>query len=261
VFEKLKFDKTALFGAIKKIYTFFDDDTFHYAASLSFFTIFSMLPILALLIAVMSTYEIFASQIELFLFYILDFVNPTHSEDVISGIEHFLSNIDKLGTLGFFYLLFVFTMFFKDYENIISKIHQTSERSFVAMSFLYISFLFLIPLSLVVFAFISTFIDNSFTQVILEFIFGMLFMTLLFKISINKFVSLKASIISAFVTLEVLKFTQFMFIYYITYSTTYATIYGTLSAIVFMFLWIYISWIIYLYGVKLCHKLNLRYTK
>lgn len=245
----------------KKAYNFFDDDTFYFAASLSFFTLFSMLPILALVIAVMSSYTIFSSQIEMFLFFVLDFINPTHSEKVISTIESFLSNIDKLGTLGLGYLLFVFTMFFKDYENIVSKIHKTEQRSFVAMATLYISFLLLIPVALIVFTFTSAFVENSYAKELLDVFFGIALMTFLFKISVNKFVSLKASFISAFITLGVLKLTQAMFLYYIIYSTTYSTIYGALSAIVFMFLWIYISWIIYLYGIKICHKLNVKYTE
>jgi len=245
----------------KKVYEFFDDDTFYFAASLSFFTIFSMLPILALIIAVMSSYQIFASQIELLLFYVLDFVNPARSEQVATGIQNFLINVDKLGTLGLFYLLFVFTMFFKDYENIVSKIHQTEQRSFFAMAILYISFLLLIPVTLIVFTFISAFIDNQFIKFTLDFLFGMIFMTFLFKISVNKPISLKSAVISAFITLNILKLTQILFLYYILYSSTYSTIYGTLSAIVFMFLWIYISWSIYLYGMKICHLLNIRDSK
>lgn len=243
---------------IKKIYDFFDDDTFYFAASLSFFTIFSMLPILALIIAVMSSYQIFASQIELLLFFVLDFVNPARSQEVAAAIQDFLINTDKLGNLGFFYLLFVFTMFFKDYENIISKIHQTQERTFFAMAILYISFLLLLPVVFIVFTFISAFFTNEIIQFLLNFIFGMLFMTFLFKISINKPISLKSAVISAFITLIILKLTQALFLYYILYSTTYTTIYGTLSAMVFMFLWIYISWSIYLYGMKICHILNTR---
>lgn len=245
----------------KRIYDFFDDDTFYFAASLSFFTIFSMLPILALVIAIMSSYQVFSTQIEMLLFYVLDFVNPAQSQKVTILIENFLSNIDKLGTLGLGYLLFVFTMFFKDYENIVSKIHETNKRSFFAMSLLYISFLLLIPFALVVFTFISAFIENLYIKEIFNFIFGIAFMTFLFKISVNKYVSIKAAFISAFITLGVLKLTQAMFLYYMIHSTTYVTIYGALSAIVFMFLWIYISWIIYLYGIKICHKLNTKYSK
>lgn len=62
--------------------------------------------------------------------------------------------------------------------------------------------------------------------------------------------------ISSFLTLSVLSITKNLFVYYIVYNKTYSTIYGSLSTFLFSFLWIYISWIIYLYGVKFCHRLN-----
>ena len=45
---------------------------------------------------------------------------------------------------------------------------------------------------------------------------------------------------------------------YVIYNKTYTTIYGSLATLLFTFLWIYISWIIYLYGIKMCHKLNVK---
>ena len=241
---------------IKHIINFFNDDTLYYSASLSFFTIFSILPILALLLVVMSSSPVFSSNIDILMLYVMDFINPTHSQDVTNAITKFLANINDLGNLGIFYLIFVFTMFFKDYEYIVSKIHQTKKRSFMALVFLYISFLLLIPITFVLFASISALFTNAILQVILSSTFGLFIFTILFKISVNKHITIKASFISAFLTLIVLKITQSLFIYYVLYNTTYSTIYGTLSIMLFMFLWIYISWTIYLYGIKLCHKLN-----
>ena len=162
----------------KKTINFFNDDTLYYAASLSFFTIFSLLPILALLIAIMSSYALFSQNIDLLMLYVMDFVNPTHSEKVTGAIEHFLANIDQLGNLGFIYLIFVFTMFFKDYEYIVSKIHETKRRSFIALVALYISFLLLIPISLVLFTSISALITNSSLQTLLNGLFGLFLVTI-----------------------------------------------------------------------------------
>ncbi|HIP13379.1 MAG TPA: YihY family inner membrane protein [Arcobacter sp.] len=246
---------------IKHLIDFFNDDTLYYSASLSFFTIFSILPILALLIVVMSSSPIFSSNIDLLMLYVLDFINPTHSSEVTNAITHFLKNIDQLGSLGIFYLIFVFTMFFKDYEYIVSKIHKTKKRSFIALVSLYISFLLLIPITFVLFISITTLFTNPYIQIFLNSLFAMFIFTVLFKISVNKHISLRASVISAFLTLGSLKLTQTLFIYYVLYNTTYSTIYGTLSIMLFMFLWIYISWTIYLYGIKICHKLNLQDKK
>jgi len=242
---------------IKYIIEFFNDDTMYFAASLSFFTIFSLLPIIALLIVVMSSTVYFESQIVTLMNYLYDFINPTHSQQVVSTIQNALSNINSLGNIGIVYLLFIFTMFFKDYEYIMSKIHKTKKRSFWATFLLYISFLLIIPIALVAVTFIMSYFQNNILIYILNFILTVLFFTFIFKISVNKYIHIKASFIASLITVIALKLTQALFVYYIAYNTTYTTIYGTLSAMLFVFLWIYISWIVYLYGVKISHRLNI----
>ena len=101
---------------ISAIDSFFNDDTTYYAASLSFFTIFSILPIIALLIAIISSFQEFQSYIDIFIDYIFNIINPTHSVDIVNTLKDYISNSNKLGWLGIFYMLFVFIMFFKDYE-------------------------------------------------------------------------------------------------------------------------------------------------
>ena len=92
----------------------------------------------------------------------------------------------------------------------------------------------------------------------MELILGWLIFYSLFKFSVNKKIDNKAAIISSLLTFIVLTITKNLFIYYVIYNKTYTTIYGSLAILLFTFFWIYISWIIYLYGIKMCHKLNIK---
>jgi membrane protein len=78
---------------IKKIINFLNDDILYFAASLSFFTILAILPILALMIVLVSTLTIFTAYINQFILFALDFLNPTHSEKLLTTISGFLSMI------------------------------------------------------------------------------------------------------------------------------------------------------------------------
>ena len=69
--------------SISKIDSFFNDDTTYYAASLSFFTIFSILPIIALLIGIISSFSEFENYLDIFINYVLNILNPTHSSEII----------------------------------------------------------------------------------------------------------------------------------------------------------------------------------
>jgi len=238
--------------------SFFNDDTTYYAASLSFFTIFSILPIIALLIAIISNFQEFESYLEIFTSYIFDIINPTHSEDIINSLKNYISNSNELGTIGIVYMLFVFIMFFKDYEYIVNKIHKTKRKS-IHISFIFYSiFLVLIPIIFIALNIIVSFYNNTIFDKFISYLFSWLIFYALFKFSVNRKIDNKAALISSLVTLLSLSLTKNLFIYYVIYNKTYTTIYGSLATLLFTFFWIYISWIIYLYGIKMCHKLNLK---
>lgn len=241
---------------LKRVFHFFNDDTPYYAASLSFFTIFSILPLIALLIVIISNIPTFSQYIDTMMMYILDFINPTHSAELSTQIGKFLANTQKLGLIGIVYLLFVFTMFFKDYEYIVNKIHGVKSRALYKSFLLYLSFLIAIPILFFVFTFLSTLYKVSFLIYLLSILFIWLIFIILFIISANKEISFTSAIISSSITLITLSITKMLFGYYVSANTTYATIYGSFSIALFFFLWIYISWNIYLYGTKLCSILN-----
>lgn len=252
-------NKESLFRRVLKVIdSFFNDDTTYYAASLSFFTIFSILPIIALLIGIISSFSEFENYLDIFINYVLNMLNPTHSSEIIDTLKNYISNSSKLGFVGIVYMLFVFIMFFKDYEYIVNKIHETKRKS-IQFSFVFYSFfLALLPL---VFAFANiaiSFYESTFLKEVLSFLFSWVIFYSLFKLSVNKQIDNKAALISSFITLLVLSITKNLFIYYVIYNKTYSTIYGSLSTLLFTFFWIYISWIIYLYGIKMCHKLNMK---
>jgi len=241
---------------IKRVFDFFNDDTPYYAASLSFFTIFAILPLLALLIVIISNIPTFSQHLDKIMLYILDFINPTHSSTLSIQIEKFLENTSKLGYIGIVYLIFVFTMFFKDYEYIVNKIHGVQSRAMYKSFFLYLSFLVVIPLLFFIFIVLSTVSDFSYFVSIFTSAFIWLVFIILFMISANTKITLRSAAISSSITLITLSITKTLFGYYVSANTTYATIYGSFSVALFFFLWIYISWNIYLYGTKLCSILN-----
>jgi membrane protein len=228
----------------------------YYSASLSFFTIFSLLPILALMIVLASTMPTFNNYISLLTMYVLDLLNPIHSKFIALNIKEFLSNTNKLGSIGIGYLIVVFTLFFNNYEDIINKIFNVHKRPIYQMFFLYISFLLLVPLLFSIFILTTSFVKSTLEFDIISYIFTWWLFIIIFHLSVNKKIILKASLFGSLLTLISLSITKKLFILYVFYNTAYATIYGSFSALLFFFLWIYISWTIYLYGMKFTSIIN-----
>ena len=79
---------------------------------------------------------------------------------------------------------------------------------------------------------------------------------LIYKIAVNADVSLKAAAISSFIVAIAWGLAKNSFVQYVFYNKTYATMYGSFSALIFFFLLIYVSWIIVIYGMKLCYLIN-----
>ncbi len=240
---------------------FFNDDTTYYAASLSFFTLFSILPIFTLFIFIFSYFPQFEQYLELLKQSIFEIINPTNSQALSDALTRYASNANKLGRLGLGYMLFVFIMFLKDYESIVNKIHFSIRKPILVSFFVYLLYLIILPMLFIALNLLFLSYQNLWFKSVILFIFAWFIFYSLFKVSINKKVHNKALVLSSLLTLVALSLGKNLFLYYVFYNTTYSSIYGSLSVLLFSLLWIYISWIIYLYGIKACYQLNLRYQR
>lgn len=237
---------------------FFDDDTTYYAASLSFYTIFAIFPILALGVAFLSNTIFFANYTEAFINYALELLNPSNSSEFKDFAKSFVQGTENLGTIGIFYSIFVFTMFFKDYEGIVNKICKTKNKKFYKSFFVYVIFVAIFPIFYGAFLAILSFVSNKFYSFLFSFLFSYLIIFVVFKISIQRKIEIKEIAISSFATLIVLFVSHYLFFEYASInSQTYETIYGSFSVILLFFLWIYINWIIFLYGISLAYQLHI----
>jgi membrane protein len=79
---------------------------------------------------------------------------------------------------------------------------------------------------------------------------------IVYYISPNAKVYFKSALLSSLVASSIWYASKQIFVFYVTINKTYATIYGSFSTIMFFFIWIYLSWIIFLFGAKLCYLLN-----
>ncbi|WP_201333336.1 YihY/virulence factor BrkB family protein [Nitratiruptor sp. YY09-18] len=250
----------------QRIKEFYDPDISMYASSLSFHTIFSIIPLLLVSFSLFIKLPSFQKHYLKIKEFIFSNLMPTQHETFSNYIDTFLQNSNKLGLIGFAFVLFASLMFFQNYEYIINKIFKTKPRGFWESITIYWTLVTLAPLALALSFYLSakiqTLLNSSsytsginflalFPYLIIWFLFF-----IMYKISSSEYVNIKAALISSFISSLIWNIGKALFIYYVFYSKTYTTIYGSFSAILFFFLWIYISWIIFLYGLRLCYMLH-----
>ena len=245
---------------------FYDPDMTFYAASLSFYTIFTLIPLLLVSFSILVRLPNFSEQYEKIKSFIFSNIMPASQNTVSGYIDTFLANTSKLGVIGFVFIIFASIMFFQNYEYIVGKIFRTRQKGFWSALTTYWTLITLGPMALAASIYLSVKIQyvlnqSSYTSGI-DFlsIFPYLIIWMLFfvtyKISTTTIIRFKAALISSFFSSLIWYMGKNIFIYYTVHNKTYATVYGSFSTLLFFFLWIYLSWIIFLYGQKLCYLLN-----
>ena len=244
----------------------FDDKIGHYASSLSWSTLFAIIPLMAIMLWVFTMLPIFDSVYSKIEKLIFTNLMPTDSKEVMEHINSFIDNSDKLGTIGIVYILFAVFMFFKNYDYIVNDIFSTPTRNIWSAIKTYALLLLAIPLMLGSSFYLSSIIQgyldqNSITSTIHIFYFlpfiviwAMFYIT--YQLSANTKISIQAASISSFIASLVWYLSKSAFIFYVLHNKTYTSIYGSISTLLFFFLWIYISWAIFLHGLKFCDLLD-----
>jgi len=246
---------------VKKVYYFiqklFDEELTYYASSLSFYTIFTITPLLLIILSLLPSLPNFTEYYEKLKTFIFSTIMPVHSESLSGYLDTFLVNSNQLGSFGAFMLLVASFLFFQNYEYILSQIFKTKPRSFFKSISTYWTLVTLTPMAMIIFFYLSAKVE-SYLHVasVLPFIIIWLLFFLIYMVSPNVNISVKAALRSSFISALVWNIAKAIFVYYTFYNKTYETIYGSFSILIFFFLWIYLSWVIFLYGLKVCHLLN-----
>lgn len=253
------------------IYNFFDKELNLFAASLSFYTLFSLIPFLAIVLTLITSLDSFSLYYEEIKSFIFSNLLPGNSHLLMDYIDGFLQNIAKIGTLGVSAILVSSLLFFRNFAYIANRIFHAKNRSIFASIGLYFLLITLMPLALGISFYISSHIailvnssSLSSTYNILIYlpyliIWGAFFV--IFQMAANTKIYPKASLMSSFLAAIIFSISKNIFIYYIFMNKLYTTIYGSFAIVIFLFLWIYISWVIFLYGLKLTHTINCIYKK
>ena len=225
-----------------------------YAASMSWATLFFIIPFFVIIFSVVINTPIFNDYYDTVHSFIKSIVMPTQSELIMNWIDKFVANAGKMGAIGFIYVIIAAIMFFRDYDYIVNDIFDNQRRSFFKGVAVYSSLLIFIPIALIVSFWFLMLVNSKFhfSQYILQFLIIWLMVFLIYKITPKEKLPIKAVAISSFIATFIWSIAKTLFVLYISLNQTYTTIYGAISIVLFMFLWIYISWAIFLHGLQLC---------
>jgi membrane protein len=77
-----------------------------------------------------------------------------------------------------------------------------------------------------------------------------------YQLSARTHIDFVAALSSSFISSAIWYVSKSAFVFYVVHNKTYASVYGGISTVLFFFLWIYISWAIFLHGLRLCYLID-----
>ena len=236
------------------------------ASSLSFYTIFSIVPIILIILSLLASNPMFNDYYQKIETFILSNILPTNQDIIKNYINSFLKNSESMGILGAVYIFITSILFFQNFEAIMKNIFHSKRREFfnkisiywTTMTLFPILFSFSIYLSIKIQDILnsSKYINNINLLPLLPSFTIFVMFWLAYNLGANKKLKIRAIATASALSASIFSVAKTLFVYYIIYNKTYNSLYGSFSMILFIFIWIYFSWIIFLSGAYLCEFLN-----
>lgn len=232
------------------------------ASSLSFYTIFSIVPIMLIVLSVFSSTPMFTEYYQKIETFLVSNLLPTNQGVIKGYLNNFLKNSSSMGIMGMFFIFVTSILFFNNFETIVHKIFSSPKRDVWQRVMLYWTMMTLFPLLFSFSIYLSIKIQNilnmtSYTNAIdflaiFPFLMSWALFFLAYKLTPFKKLNNKAVITTSLLINAVFSVSKSLFVYYIVFNKSYDSLYGPFSVVLFIFLWIYVSWIIFLSGAYLC---------
>lgn len=247
-----------IFGLSKQfVLELFEPKVSFYAASMSWSTLFFVIPLLVITLSIIIYTPLFSQFYDKIHTFMAQALVPTSSKQVMEFIDKFVANANSMGIIGAVYVVVAAALFFRDFDYIINDIFGDNRRGFFKALLTYGSLTVALPLTVASSIWLLSILNTTFhiTPAILQFLMTWFIILIIYKVAPKEEIPIGTAAMSSFIAAVVWHIAKTLFLFYILYNKTYTTIYGAISIIMFTFLWIYISWTIFLHGMQLCKML------
>jgi len=241
-----------------------DDQITVNAGYLAYVTLLSLVPLIAVGVAIFSAFPGFEStrmEIESFLF--TNFV-PTSTDVIREHISSFAGNANQMTAVGIGFLAAIALLLIRNVDATLNRIWRIKKKRPMMISFaVYWMVLSLGPVllgaSIGVTSYIVSLVSfadqgipgfSGFLLKLLPYGISMVGFIMLYTLVPNTRVSFRAAIPGAFFAALLFELTKKGFALYISHFPSYEVIYGAVATIPILFVWVYLTWVVVLLGAE-----------
>ena len=240
------------------------EDLGYFSASLSFYTVFSIIPMFWVLFFVLSKFDAFAVYYLAIKDFLIDSLVPTHTQTVSAYLDSFLENSKKMGFWGVVYITLASVLFYQNFQYVVNRIFMVPNHSLRHALGTYLVLALLMPLTLGGSFFLSDFVQRVAVDygggagiyTLISYLMIWLLFFVVYKVAPNMDISYRVLLLVSFVVSLLWVLAKMAFVHYVVTNQTYTTLYGSFSVLLFFLLWIYVSWFMLLHGMRMCYLLE-----
>ncbi|WP_298721396.1 virulence factor BrkB family protein [uncultured Oceanisphaera sp.] len=235
------------------------------AGYLAYITLLSLVPMLAVVFAMMSAFPMFAELRDTIQTFVFSNFVPAAGEVVQDSIQGFIDNASKTTAVGVAALAVTAMLLISAIDENFNHIWRVTQKRRWSVAFAtYWMILTLGPIlagaslaltsyitSLRVFQADTILGMGALLLGLLPFLLSTLMFVVFYMVVPNMRVRFSHAICGALVAALLFELAKRAFAFYITEFPSYEAIYGALAAIPILFVWIYLSWMIALLGAEL----------
>ncbi|MEO7743293.1 MAG: YihY family inner membrane protein [Usitatibacter sp.] len=240
------------------------------AGSLTFTTLLALVPVFAIAVALLSRLPFFEDvMVQIKVFLLLNLAPEIAGKIITVYMVQFRHNAGRLTTIGvvFLFITAVALMFTVDRSlNGIWRVRNARPLWISMMSYLVLLTIgpALIAVSVSITTYLlalSTSVDvprqahSVLLQAVPASVSAIAFF-LLYRLVPNRRVSWKHAAAGGIMAAVAFELAKEIFAFYMTHAPAYSVVYGTFAAVPFFLLWIYLSWLVVLFGAELTASLD-----
>ncbi len=241
------------------------------AASLTFTTLLSLVPLITIMLTVFSAFPVFADLSSNLKGFVLSNMLPETGGKMISRyMEQFAESASRLKAVGIVFLAVAAMWMMLTIDNAFHRIFRvTRQRNMLQRVLVYWAVITLAPLlvggslsltSWLVGLSVGYAKEMSAVGVsMLKFLPVLLTtaaFTLLFRVVPNRYVPLRHAVIGGVIASITFESMNRAFAFYISHFPTYKLVYGAFASVPIFLLWIYLSWLTLLFGAIITAALS-----
>jgi membrane protein len=241
------------------------------AASLTFTTLLSLVPLMTIALTMFSAFPVFEDFSSNIKIYLLNNLMPDTAGVVITQyMQQFTESAARLTTVGIGFLALTAMMMMLTIDRAFNVIWRVARpRPLVNRMVVYWAVLTLAPLLIgVSLSLTSWLVGVSMGYAkhipvfgvealkILPVLFTTLAFAMMFRLIPNRYVPRRHALIGAFVAAVLFETMNRVFGIYISHFPTYKLVYGAFASVPIFLMWIYLSWLTILFGAEITASLS-----